>query len=104
MAVQQHQSLPVRYIEDADVRETFADSLHTMVWDGQTLRIEFCVTRYPDGAAGGEAKRSPACRLVLTAPVAADLFNRLNQTMATLSQAGVVAQRKTEPQQSSGTA
>jgi len=104
MAVQQQQSLPVRYMETADLRETFADSLHTMVWDGQTLRIEFCVTRYPDGASGGEAKRFPACRLVLTAPVAADLFNRLNQTMATLTQAGVVSQRKPEPQQPAGSA
>jgi hypothetical protein len=104
MAVQQQQSPPVRYMELTDLRETFADSLHTMVWDGQTLRIEFCVTRYPDGASGGEAKRYPACRLVLTAPVAADLFNRLNQTMATLSQVGVVTPRKAEPQPPSGSA
>jgi hypothetical protein len=104
MAVQQQQSLPVRYVELADLPETFADSLHTMVWDGQTLRVEFCVTRYPDAASGGEAKRYPACRLVLTAPVAADLFNRLNQTMATLSQVGVVTPRKAEPPQPSGSA
>jgi hypothetical protein len=96
MAVHQQQSLPVRYVETADLRETFADSLHTMVWDGQTLRIEFCVTRYPEAASEAEAKRYPACRLVLTAPVATDLFNRLNQTMAALTQAGVVSQRKPE--------
>jgi hypothetical protein len=99
MAVQQQQSLPVRYMETADLRETFADSLHTMVWDGQTLRMEFCVTRYPEAASGSEAKRYPACRLVLTAPVATDLFNRLNQTMAALSQAGVVSARKAEQPQ-----
>ena len=96
MAVQQQQPLPVRYMETADLRETFADSLHTMVWDGQTLRVELCVTRYPDAVGGGEAKRHPACRLVLTAPVAVDLFNRLNQTMAALTQAGVVSQKKPE--------
>ena len=99
MAVHQQQSLPVRYIETADVQETFADSLHTMVWDGQTLRIEFCVTRYPEAASGSEAKRYPACRLVLTAAVAIDLFNRLNQTMAALSQARIVSSRKAEPPQ-----
>jgi hypothetical protein len=100
MAVQQQQSVPVRYMELADLPETFADSLHTMVWDGQTLRVELCVTRYPDAAAAGtaaEAKRYPACRLVLTAPVATDLFNRLSQTMSALSQAGVVSQRKAPP-------
>jgi hypothetical protein len=97
MAVHQQQSLPARYVETADLPETFADSLHTMVWDGQTLRVELCVTRYPDAATGaGEAKRYPACRLVLTAPVAVDLYNRLNQTMAALTQAGVVSQKKTE--------
>ena len=104
MAVQQQQSVTVRYMERPDLEETFADSLHTMVWDGQTLRVELCVTRYPDAAGGGEAKRYPACRLVLTPPVAVDLFNRLNQTMAALTQAGVVSQRKAEPQQPAGNA
>jgi hypothetical protein len=98
MAVQQQQPGPARYVDRPDLPETFADSLHTMVWDGQTLRIEFCVTRFPEAAAGTEAKRYPACRLVLSASVAADLFNRLNQTMAALSQAGIVSQKQVEPQ------
>src|SRR5437660_855236 len=50
MAIQQQQSGPARYVDLPDLTETFADSVHTMVWDGQTLRIEFCVTRFPEAA------------------------------------------------------
>jgi|SRR5262249_42755326 len=94
MAVQQQQVTQARYVDAPELAETFADSVHNMVWDGQTLRIELCVTRYPEAAAAGSATRHPACRLVLTAAVAADLFNRLNQTMAALSKAGIVLQQK----------
>ena len=93
MEVQQ-QSMPLRYVELPDLPETFADSVHTMVWDGQTLRVEFCVTRYPDAASAStaaEAKRYPACRLVLTSPGVAALYNRLQQTVTALAEAGVIA-------------
>src|SRR6266700_3602163 len=96
MAVQQ-QPIPVRYVERTDLPETFADSLHTMVWDGQTLRVELCVTRYPETASAGEAKRYPACRLVLTSAGVVALYNRLQQTVTALAEAGVIA--KTPPQQ-----
>jgi hypothetical protein len=59
MAVQQEQSMPLRYVELPDLRETFADSVHTMVSDGQTLRIEFCVTRYPALADAGVIGKTP---------------------------------------------
>jgi hypothetical protein len=98
MAVQPRESISVRYMEVPEPRETFADSLHGIAWDGQTLRLEFCVTRYPETASGAspaEAKRYPACRLVLTAPAVAALYNRLQQTVAALAEAGVIA--KTPP-------
>jgi hypothetical protein len=95
MAVHEQQSPPARHVDLPDLPETFADSIHTMVWDGQTLRIEFCVTRYPEAPSDtAEARRYPACRLVLTAPVAVDLFNRVQQTMKALTQSGAVAQQK----------
>lgn len=99
MAVHQQQPPPSRYVDLPDLAETFADSIHAMVWDGQTLRVEFCATRFPDTAATPplEAKRYPACRLVLTSAAAVDLFNRLQQTMTALAQAGVVSQQKTQP-------
>ena len=99
MAVQQQQPPPSRYVDLPDLAETFADSVHSMVWDGQTLRVEFCTTRFPEPASATpmEAKRYPACRLVLTSTAAVDLFNRLQQTMAALKQAGVVSLQKTPP-------
>jgi hypothetical protein len=43
-----------------------------------------------------EAKRYPACRLVLTSAAAIDLFNRLQQTMTAPGQTGGVSQQKTQ--------
>ena len=100
MAIQQQQQpTPIRHVDLPDLPETFADSIHTMAWDGQTLRVDFCVTRYPEvpSAPGAEARRYPVSRLVLTAPVAVDLFGRLQQTMAALAKAGVVTQQKAPP-------
>ena len=67
-----------------------------MIWDGQTLRVELCVTRFQAPAAGGqaEATRIPACRLVLSATAAADLANRLQQTLTALKGAGQPAAAK----------
>jgi hypothetical protein len=98
VSVQQQQMSQARYVDSAHPAETFADSLHTMVWEGNTLRIEFCVTRFPDAALKGEKQpeQHPVCRLVLTAPVAAALFNRLQETMNALAKAGTVSTHKPE--------
>lgn len=106
MAVQQQKPPQVQYVDLPDVRETFSDSIQATVWDGQTLRLEFCVTRFPDGTAQGakEAQRYPACRLVLSSAAAVDLFNRLQQTMAALAQAGIVSQKQQTPAATTGTA
>jgi hypothetical protein len=92
MAVQHQQPTPARYVDLPALSETFADSIHTVVWDGQALRVEFSVTRFPEAtsATPTEAKRYPACRLVLTPQAGVDLFNRLQQTMAALASAGIV--------------
>jgi len=98
MAADSQQPPTSRFVDLPDLAETFADSIHTMVWDGQTLRIEFTVTRFPDSAAAAaETRRHPACRLVLTSTATIELFNRLQQTMAALKQAGAVSQRKPQP-------
>jgi hypothetical protein len=83
----------IRHVDLPDLGETFADSIHGFAWDGQTLRVEFCVTRYPEGKPGGDAApatRYPACRMVLTGPAAADLHNRLQKVMTALAKTGVV--------------
>jgi hypothetical protein len=99
MAVQQRESATVRYMEHPELREVFADSLHSIAWDGQTMRLEFCVTRHSEAASAGapaEATRHPACRLVLTAPAVATLYNRLQQTVTAMAEAGLIA--KAPPQ------
>ena len=96
MSIQQQQLSLARYIDSVQPAEIFADSLHTMLWEGNTLRIEFCVTRFPAAASAAETapERHPACRLVLTAGAATDLFNHLQQTMNALAKAGVVSTQK----------
>jgi hypothetical protein len=88
----ERQSMTIRYVDRADMAETFADSITGLVFDGQTLRIEFGVTRLDDIKANTArtARRYPACRLVLSPSTAVELINRMQQIGAALTQAGVV--------------
>jgi hypothetical protein len=88
----ERQQASLRYIDNADMAETFADSVTGLMFDGQTLRIEFGVTRFdevkPNTRVTG--RRYPACRLVLPPAAAVELINRMQQIAAALAQAGVV--------------
>jgi hypothetical protein len=96
----ERQSATIRYVDRADIGETFADSVSGLMFDGQTLRIEFGVTRFDEVKANSPitGRRYPACRLVLPPAAAVDLINRMQQIAAALTQAGVVkaAPRPTE--------
>ncbi len=91
----------LRYVDRPDTQETFADSVTGLIFDGQTLRIEFGVTRLdevkPNTPISG--RRYPACRVVLTTAAAVELINRMQQIATALTQAGVVksAPRPSEP-------
>jgi hypothetical protein len=82
----------IRYLDRADMEETFADSITGLIFDGQTLRIEFGVTRFDDVKPNAPitGRRYPACRLVLPPAAAVDLINRMQQIANALTQAGVV--------------
>ncbi len=82
----------IRYVDRADMGETFADSISGLIFDGQTLRIEFSVTRFDEMKTNTPitGRRYPACRLVLPPAAAVDLINRMQQIAAALTQAGVV--------------
>lgn len=86
------QAATIRYIDRPDVEEIFADSVSGLIFDGQTLRIEFGVTRLdevrPNTPLTG--RRYPASRIVLPPTAAVDLINRMQQIAAALRQAGVV--------------
>lgn len=80
-------SATIRYIDRANMNETFADSITGLIFDGQMLRIELGVTRFdemkPDAPISG--RRYPACRLVLPPAAAVDLINRMQQIAAALT-------------------
>jgi hypothetical protein len=90
-AQRERTSATIRYVDRPDVAETFADSVSGLVFDGQTLRIEFAVTRFdeikPNTPITG--RRYPICRLVLPPAAAIDLINRMQQIGTALTQAGV---------------
>jgi len=85
----QRQAATIRYLDRPEVAETFADSVSGVVFDGQTLRLEFAVTRLdevkPNAPITG--RRYPACRIVLPPSAAIDLINRMQQIATALAQA-----------------
>ncbi len=91
---QNKQSASIRYVDQPECREIFADSIVAVFFDGQTMRIEFGVTRMDDMKQGApmSGRRYPACRLVLPVTAAIDLINKMQQTGAALQQAGLVKQ------------
>ena len=96
------QRVIIRYLDRPDMAETFADSLTGVRFDGQTLRIEFGVTRMDSVQANAPTtgRRYPACRLVLPPTAAVDLINRMLQIAEALREAGVV-KPSSEPGQGS---
>jgi hypothetical protein len=89
---QQQQTAQIRYVDRPDCSETFADSINNVYFDGQSMRIEFGITRLDDMKPNSQVtgRRYPAQRLVLTPAAAVDLINRMQQVGAALAQAGVV--------------
>ena len=86
----------VAFIDVPAVGETFADSVHDMVFDGQTLRIQLCVTRMAeqDGAGKVSGRRYTVCRLVLPPGAAIELSQKLSRTLAAIVKQGIA--RKAE--------
>jgi hypothetical protein len=99
-AQRERQQASIRYIDRPDVMETFADAISGLVFDGQTLRIEFAVTRLdevkPNSPITG--RRYPACRLALPSAAAIELINRMQQIGAALRQASVARAAPRSPE------
>ena len=89
---EQPQTAQIRYVDRLDCTETFADSINNVYFDGQSLRIEFGITRLDEMKTNTPVtgRRLPAQRMVLTPSAAVDLINRMQQVGAALAQAGVV--------------
>ncbi len=82
----------IRYIDLPELSETFADSFHSLIFDGQTARIEFCVTRMDDLKPPEKptARQYPSCRLVLDREGMLTLYNQLHQIVTALKQDGTI--------------
>lgn len=78
------QRVVFRYVDRPDCLETFADSLISVVVDGQSLRLEFGVSRLDERKADMplSGRRYPVCRLVLAPAAAAELINKLQYVTA----------------------
>ncbi len=86
----------IRYIDLPDVLETFVDSIKSVSFDGDTARIELCVTRV-DPLKSKEpptARRYPVCRLAMTPESFLSLANQFQTIMKTLEENGVVQKIK----------
>jgi len=86
------QTATIRYVDQPDKAETFADSINHVYFDGQSLRLEFGITRLDDVKPNTPVtgRRYPAQRMVLTPVAAVELINRMQQVGAALAQAGVL--------------
>ena len=87
------------YVDRPELAETFADSLQSVSFDGQSVRLEFCVTRFAEPKQQNTltGKRYPACRLVLTPGAAVDLINHLQRLTAAFVQAGMLKPDASKP-------
>lgn len=74
----------VTYVDRPEVPEVFVDSIQSVVFDGQTFRVETCVTRMDEPKQGARAssRRYTAARLAFTADVAIALQNQLGGIIA----------------------
>ena len=81
-----------RYEDLPSLPETFADSIGRWYFDGNTLRIEFLVSRLDEGKPleSPSGRKLPACRLVLTSAAAIELLNRSQQLAAALEKSGLI--------------
>jgi len=79
-----------RYVDRPECEETFADAISALSFDGQTLRIEFAVSRLDETKPNTPmtGRRYPACRLVLPPGAAVDLMQKMQQVAQALVQSG----------------
>src|SRR5262249_49768237 len=93
-ASQPAQTATMRYVDRPDLGEVFADSVNSLIFDGQMLRVEFGGNRFDDMKPNQpvSGRRLPACRLVLPPSAAVELINRMQQVAAALTQAGLLRQ------------
>ena len=88
----QQPMIRISYVDRPEVAETFVDTVEKLSFDGQTLRMELCVTRMddPNPPHPPTGRKFTACRLVLQPLAVLDLADKLQQLVAMLEQQGIV--------------
>ena len=93
------QTATIRYVDRPECTGDVRRSINHVYFDGQSLRIEFGITRLdevkPNTPVTG--RRYPAQRMVLTPGAAVELINRMQQVGAALAQAGVLKATPPKP-------
>ena len=86
----------VREVDRPDLPECFVDSVVLGTLHGATLRLTLSAYRFdePRPPNPPSVTKVPACRLVLTAEAAIELYNMMNSMMGVMQQAGLI---KVEP-------
>jgi len=82
----------IRYVDLPGVSEIFVDSFGSILFDGQTARIELRVTRMDEPLPPNQptATKYPACRLVLTPNALLELSSNLQNIINALIKQGVL--------------
>lgn len=95
----------IEYVDVPGISETYADAVRGMMFDGQNVRLELCVTRLDEPKKGNGAisgKRQTAARVVLPLSTALQLSSQLGRVLNTLAKRG--AERKSKQAASQGNA
>lgn len=89
----------IRFVDRPEVTETFADSIRSLGFDGQTMRIEFCTVRMdpPKSPESRTGRQYPTCRMVLTPNAAIDLYGRLQQIIQAMEKSGAIQRTPQTP-------
>lgn len=71
--------LKIQHFDHQDLMETFADTLHKITTDGETIRLEFCVDRMqePKPPAAPTVTRHPTVRIVMPLSGGIEMTNKL---------------------------
>ena len=96
---QNNASTKIEYVDVPSICETYADTVRGMMFDGQSIRLELCVTRMAEPTKGSElsGKRQTAARVVLPLSAALELQGQLGRLLSTLAKRG--AQQKAKQAQ-----
>lgn len=73
-----------RYQDRPEILEQFADSVRSVRYDGQTVRIELCIERADSSSLSAANCSSPMCRLVLTPNAASELREKLGSAIKSI--------------------